>query len=105
MRDKSFLTAARAQLDSDHFGLEKIKKRLIEYLAVVRLRELNAERETVEEQRLAEIADAKGSEGKEVVVYDKNNQQQQAVVSLPTSVKARPRKSAKGPILLYVSLI
>jgi len=29
----------------DHFGLDEIKKRLIEYLAAVRLKELNADRE------------------------------------------------------------
>ncbi|KAG5352567.1 hypothetical protein C0989_001785, partial [Termitomyces sp. Mn162] len=50
IKDKSFLTAARVQLDADHFGLEKIKKRLIEYLAVVRLKELNAERDSREEE-------------------------------------------------------
>jgi len=31
----------------DHIGLNKIKKRLIEYLAAVRLKELNADKEAV----------------------------------------------------------
>jgi ATP-dependent Lon protease len=31
------ITEARAQLDADHYGLEKIKKRIIEYLAVRKL--------------------------------------------------------------------
>ncbi|KAI1790585.1 ATP-dependent protease La [Ganoderma leucocontextum] len=43
IRDRGFLTDARKQLDEDHYGLEKIKKRLIEYLAVVRLKQLQAE--------------------------------------------------------------
>jgi len=34
IKDRSFLNNARAQLDADHFGLDKIKRRLIEYLAV-----------------------------------------------------------------------
>ncbi|KAF7975251.1 hypothetical protein HWV62_10116 [Athelia sp. TMB] len=42
--EAGFLERARAQLDADHFGLEKVKRRLIEYLAVVRLKALNAER-------------------------------------------------------------
>ncbi|KAF7978154.1 hypothetical protein HWV62_1328 [Athelia sp. TMB] len=42
--ESGFLERARAQLDADHFGLEKVKRRLIEYLAVVRLKALNAER-------------------------------------------------------------
>jgi len=40
----------------DHFGLNEIKKRLIEYLAAVRLKELNADKEaaatTVDARRL-----------------------------------------------------
>lgn len=38
------LKRARKQLDDDHFGLEKIKKRLLEYLAVLRLKQaINAD--------------------------------------------------------------
>lgn len=33
------LTRAKKQLDDDHYGLEKVKKRLIEYLAVLRLKQ------------------------------------------------------------------
>jgi ATP-dependent Lon protease len=32
------LSAARAQLDADHYGLEKVKRRMIEYLAVRKLK-------------------------------------------------------------------
>jgi ATP-dependent Lon protease len=69
LHTKAFLTNARAQLDADHFGLEKIKKRLIEYLAVVRLKEMNAERELaaerqIQKEREAAQRTAKESEGK-----------------------------------------
>jgi ATP-dependent Lon protease len=33
------LSRARKQLDDDHYGLEKVKKRLLEYLAVLRLKQ------------------------------------------------------------------
>jgi ATP-dependent Lon protease len=33
------LTKARKQLDDDHYGLEKVKKRLLEYLAVLKLKQ------------------------------------------------------------------
>lgn len=33
------LTMARKQLDDDHYGLDKVKKRLLEYLAVLRLKQ------------------------------------------------------------------
>ena len=42
LNDRQFLSKARKQLDADHHGLDKIKKRLIEYLAIVRLKELAA---------------------------------------------------------------
>jgi ATP-dependent Lon protease len=35
----STLSKARKQLDDDHYGLDKVKKRLLEYLAVLRLKQ------------------------------------------------------------------
>merc|ERR1711881_23385 len=44
--DSGVLTRARKQLDDDHYGLEKIKKRLLEYLAVLKLKQqVNADLE------------------------------------------------------------
>lgn len=37
--DRTALTRARKQLDDDHYGLDKVKQRLIEYLAVLRLKQ------------------------------------------------------------------
>ena len=37
--DSATLQRARKQLDDDHYGLEKIKKRLLEYLAVLKLKQ------------------------------------------------------------------
>ena len=37
--DAHTLSRARKQLDDDHYGLEKIKKRLLEYLAILRLKQ------------------------------------------------------------------
>jgi ATP-dependent Lon protease len=36
--DKFDISAVQKQLDKDHFGLEKVKKRIIEYLAVLKLK-------------------------------------------------------------------
>ncbi|KAJ7460634.1 ATP-dependent protease La [Mycena latifolia] len=94
IQDRSFLSAARAQLDSDHFGLEKIKKRLIEYLAVVRLKELNLERE-----RLAATAEEAQKQKGEVVKHEGADGGNAKAPVPPT----RPiRKAVKGPILLFV---
>lgn len=40
---KETLSRARKQLDDDHYGLEKVKKRLIEYLAVLRMKQVRNE--------------------------------------------------------------
>ncbi|KAH0579627.1 hypothetical protein H2248_002477 [Termitomyces sp. 'cryptogamus'] len=112
IKDKSFLTAARVQLDADHFGLEKIKKRLIEYLAVVRLKELNAERDSREEEARKQ-SEVKAIEAKDnladnvdkmVVPYDKNKQQpsKPSPTSVPVKSGRLGKKGVKGPILLFV---
>ncbi len=45
--DTSVITRARKQLDDDHYGLQKIKKRLLEYLAVLKLKHaVNADIDT-----------------------------------------------------------
>ncbi|KAG5644270.1 hypothetical protein DXG03_008755 [Asterophora parasitica] len=104
IKDRTFLAAARAQLDADHFGLEKIKKRLIEYLAVVRLKELNAEREAERErdQQQEVDAQAKDEQEKAVVPYDKTQQRTPS----PHAGLGKPgrlgKKGIKGPILLFV---
>ena len=53
------LSRARKQLDDDHYGLEKVKKRLLEYLAVLKLKQqinedLNAQIAKAEEEKALE---------------------------------------------------
>ena len=122
LKDRFFLAAARTQLDADSLGLEKIKKRSTEYLAVVRVKELELEREIAEEQKhmeslaLEEGARAKAESKTKPVTrpaerqswamslfrfvknfVQKRQQQNQAVSVKPRKVN---RKSIKGPILL-----
>jgi ATP-dependent Lon protease len=85
-RDRAFLTSARAQLDADHFGLEKIKKRLIEYLAVMRLKEINASKKETLTPAMVESS----SEGEPKAANASRN------VHVPSA----GRKAIKGPILL-----
>ncbi|KAF8463482.1 putative LON domain serine protease [Kalaharituber pfeilii] len=44
------MTRAREVLDRDHYGLEKVKKRVLEYLAVLRLRAMLAQEDAVKEK-------------------------------------------------------
>lgn len=105
----AFLADARSQLDSDHYGLDKVKKRLIEYLAVVKLKELS---ELAEERRLDLEASQKPevAEAFEEVARTANpdtREKDLQVVLHQTQVpledrppKARKAKGVKGPILL-----
>ncbi|KAI6158702.1 ATP-dependent protease La [Pisolithus thermaeus] len=82
VKNPGFLAKARAQLDADHFGLDQIKGRLIEYLAVLRLRSM------VEAASQASVS--------------------QQPMSQPTAKLAQcpdqncARKGVKGPVLLFV---
>ena len=90
LRDPSFLSNARAQLDADHFGLEKIKKRLIEYLAVVRLKALQLEQDEKLEHA---VIPSPGSQDQKTQVV-----QQSQVLAPSHNLKAASK--VKGPILL-----
>jgi ATP-dependent Lon protease len=57
------LSRARKQLDNDHYGLEKVKKRLLEYLAVLKLKqstneEINAQVAKAVEEKALEKAES-----------------------------------------------
>jgi len=65
--------------------LEKIKKCVIEYPAVVRLKELNAEREIAEEQKRVSIAleEAPKAEAKPVMPTEASGKVEQSNVVIP----------------------
>lgn len=57
------LSKARKQLDDDHYGLEKVKKRLLEYLAVLKLKQsinddLSAQVAKAEQEKALEVAES-----------------------------------------------
>ncbi|KAK2592824.1 hypothetical protein QQS21_009462 [Conoideocrella luteorostrata] len=94
------LTRARKQLDDDHYGLDKVKKRLIEYLAVLRLKQsLN---DDVEGQ-------IRKTEAEAGIVTNVNSNQPQLVDNAPDpehSAKLQILKSKKmvdkSPIMLLI---
>ncbi|THV03449.1 ATP-dependent protease La [Dendrothele bispora CBS 962.96] len=104
----SFLAAARAQLDQDHYGLDKVKKRLVEYLAIVRLKELQEAAEMVEEdgkrlklekERAEKAAAEVKPENMQLVKYQPDSEKE----AKPESERrVRRKKGVKGPILLFV---
>jgi ATP-dependent Lon protease len=94
----STLGNAKKQLDQDHYGLEKVKKRLMEYLAVLKLKE-QANRSIDDQIRaLAETPDAddeaKEQEAEEKVTKEPSEQELRLL--------EKKRMVDKSPILLLV---
>ena len=91
------LKRARKQLDDDHYGLEKIKKRLIEYLAVLRLKQaINADLEAkiTEAEKAAAPSEELGSS-------DSSLEESEAEPPRIQILKSK-RTVDKSPILLLV---
>ncbi|KAI9770620.1 MAG: hypothetical protein M1840_003212 [Geoglossum simile] len=94
------LARARKQLDDDHYGLEKIKKRLLEYLAVLKLKQqVNADLEAqvakVEEEEAA-LKDMK-KEGVDCGTDSSSNAVESKIRDLMSK-----RMADRSPILLLV---
>ena len=92
------LKRARKQLDDDHYGLQKIKKRLLEYLAVLRLKQaLNADIEAQISKARDEAASPKDDESDSEIRRTGN-----CDVSPKIQILQSKRRVDKSPILLLV---
>ena len=92
------LKRARKQLDDDHYGLEKIKKRLLEYLAVLKLKQaVNADIEA-ETKRAIDQAASRRREDREAPLSESSSDADVVKVQI---LKSR-RMVDKSPILLLV---
>lgn len=100
MKDPGFLRKAREQLDADHFGLDTIKRRLIEHLAVIRLKALNQANAQSHE---IEISDSQMEASAAATTSDGTLPNP---ATLERSLEPSSRKNqvirTKGPILLLV---
>lgn len=100
------LSKARKQLDSDHYGLEKVKKRLLEYLAVLKLKQsLNEDVEAQIKQAKEELsAVEKAREDKQSEEDEQSDQNQAGALSGSAKLDLLKNKRMvdKSPILLLV---
>jgi ATP-dependent Lon protease len=99
------LKRARKQLDDDHYGLEKVKKRLLEYLAVLKLKQavndaVNAQIAKAEQEVAKSQKQPSGSE------LDKKAEgktdEQSSLDSAKIQILKSKRMVDKSPILLLV---
>jgi len=95
------LKRARQQLDEDHYGLERIKKRLLEYLAVLRLKQ--STNDDVERQitGLSRDLDASSAEDLERDVPSVS-ETDRVVLETRLEILKSKRMTDKSPILLLV---
>ena len=117
--DAATLARARKQLDDDHYGLQKIKKRLLEYLAVLKLKQavnmdlekqIKAISQTYEaKEEVEEEQEADGeSEDEDVAPTTRPRKQKQIEdkprEQTPEEIKLLEHKKMvdKSPILLLV---
>lgn len=96
--DASTLMKAKKQLDDDHYGLDKIKKRLLEYLAVLKLKE-QANKSLDEQIRALTDTPHIDAEAEEKVAEEKVVREQS---DAELRLIERKRMVDKSPILLLV---
>lgn len=97
------LTVARRQLDNDHYGLDKVKQRLLEYLAVLRLKKsINQDVDAKIKQAEDEAAslELSKSSDKGAPVADLDDKVKATTASL--EVLKQKRLVDKSPILLLI---
>ena len=94
------LTKARKQLDDDHYGLEKIKKRLTEYLAVLRLKQ--STNQDVEKQIAGLTKDLEPSNGDVEKDVPGPSEADKVAVEAKLELLQSRRMTDKSPILLLV---
>ncbi|KAI6091395.1 Lon protease-like protein 2, peroxisomal [Hypoxylon rubiginosum] len=99
------LAAAKKQLDGDHYGIEKVKKRLLSYLTIVRL--MQSANEAVNqqlkqaEQEVADLESNKDTE-KESPAISPELEEKLKATGLRVQMLKNKRRVEKAPILLLV---
>lgn len=108
--DAATLSRARKQLDDDHYGLEKIKKRLLEYLAVLKLKQavnLDLDKQIQAINKAADPAQEKKQEAEsedDEDVAPTTKKEEPPREKTPEEIKILEHKKMvdKSPILLLV---
>ncbi|KAK5130232.1 hypothetical protein LTR08_002278 [Meristemomyces frigidus] len=108
--DAATLAKARKQLDDDHFGLVKIKKRLLEYLAVLKLKQavnVNLDNQILAITQAAEPdekqkEEAHGEDQEDVASTSKKLEQPREQTIEEVKILKHKKMVDKSPILLLV---
>ncbi|RMZ87199.1 hypothetical protein DV736_g5576, partial [Chaetothyriales sp. CBS 134916] len=97
------LRRARKQLDDDHYGLEKVKKRLLEYLAVLKLKQsVNADVDQQIARLTKQLAPPAEADAQEKEAGDALPEADRDAATAKLHVLKSKRMVDKSPILLLV---
>ena len=100
--DKNTLARARKQLDDDHYGLQTIKKRLLEYLAVLKLKQsANAQLDAQIQAIRSQEAAVKKTDQTEKDLPNKQDVEASSE-NIEQATLEKKRMTDKSPILLLV---
>ena len=94
-----FLGNAQPKFDADHYGLEKVKRRLMEYLAAIRLRVLIAQEAKIEQAKVQEVTLKKAIDELAVGSNEIDNQSENAHRTLIKAGEIPP--PARVPVFLH----
>jgi ATP-dependent Lon protease len=99
------LEAARKQLDNDHYGIEKVKKRLLSYLTIVRLMQSANEavdRQVKEAEQETAALESSKTAAKDSTSLDPEIEEKIKASGLKVQMLQGKRRAEKAPILLLV---
>ncbi|KAK7927034.1 ATP-dependent protease la 2 [Apiospora marii] len=100
------LEAARKQLDDDHYGIEKVKKRLLSYLTIVRL--MQSANEAVDaqikqtEKETVDLESSKKAAKEEGPPLDPELEEKIRASGIKVQMLRGKRRTEKAPILILV---
>lgn len=101
--DIATLSRARQQLDNDHYGLEKVKKRLLEYLAVLKLKQkVNADLQGQIDKINTEAESAVVKTDDDVDLKTTTDKEEREQSPEEVTILKSKRMVDKSPILLLV---
>ncbi|KAI0435323.1 ATP-dependent protease La [Xylaria sp. FL1042] len=99
------LEAARKQLDNDHYGIEKVKKRLLSYLTIVRLMQSANEavdRQVKEAEQETAALESSKTTAKDNTSLDLELEEKIKASGVRVQMLQSKRRTERAPILLLV---
>ncbi|KAJ8108459.1 hypothetical protein ONZ43_g6419 [Nemania bipapillata] len=99
------LEAARKQLDNDHYGIEKVKKRLLSYLTIVRLMQKANEavdRQVKEAEQETVALESSKPAAEESASLDPELEEKIKASGLKVQMLKSKRRTERAPILLLI---